>query len=355
MWGSLRATTQQLTKRGAAAKTLQQRFFAITTVNVPSMGDSISEGTLVQIVKGVGETVHADEVVAILETDKRLNSGSGTIVEHLAKLEENVEVGRALFSVDDSRAPEPGSKAAPSKAAATPAPAAPVVVAAAVPVAASSHRVPSIKFLGKRSLLPAQPSPLTKPAARQAPSPLAPVQPSGPNVLPFNHVKRAPLTPTEVDAINSGIAFLRRRHISLFQKTNLTSSCRLDAHHRRRAEDVVLRARAAADRPLAAIRNAALLAATVCLAVAASAVGLRAPLGLAATAASVADAFATAVGLALAAWHITGLRTAVGFAQSAMLAQTLTSLHRTARLAAMRTAPSKANLRTSIFIINDIL
>ncbi|KAF1329897.1 Dihydrolipoyllysine-residue succinyltransferase component of 2-oxoglutarate dehydrogenase, partial [Globisporangium splendens] len=216
MWGSLRATTQQLTKRGAAAKTLQQRFFAVTAVNVPSMGDSISEGTLVQIVKGVGETVHADEVVAILETDKVymrvsvdvMSPVAGTIVEHLAKLEENVEVGRALFSVDDSRAPEPGSKAAPSKAAATPAPAAPVVVAAAAPAAVSGHRVPSIKFLGKRSLLPAKPSPLTKPTARQAPSPLAPVQPSGPNVLPFNHVKRTPLTPAEVDAINSGIAFL---------------------------------------------------------------------------------------------------------------------------------------------------
>lgn len=43
---------------------------AITTVNVPSMGDSISEGTLVQIVKAAGEPVHADEVVAVLETDK---------------------------------------------------------------------------------------------------------------------------------------------------------------------------------------------------------------------------------------------------------------------------------------------
>uniref|UniRef100_K3W9T0 Lipoyl-binding domain-containing protein n=1 Tax=Globisporangium ultimum (strain ATCC 200006 / CBS 805.95 / DAOM BR144) TaxID=431595 RepID=K3W9T0_GLOUD len=211
MWGSLRATTQQLAARGAARKTLQQqRFFAITTVNVPSMGDSISEGTLVQIVKAAGETVHADEVVAILETDKVsvdvMSPVAGTIVEHLVKLEENVEVGRALFSVDDSRAPEPGSKAAPSQAAA--APAASVAVAAAAPATASGHRVPSIKFLGKRSLLPAKPSPLTKPAARHTPSPLAPVQPSGPNVLPFNHVKRAPLTPAEVNAINSGIAFL---------------------------------------------------------------------------------------------------------------------------------------------------
>lgn len=43
---------------------------AIQTVNVPSMGDSISEGTLVEIVKKAGDAVHADEVVLVLETDK---------------------------------------------------------------------------------------------------------------------------------------------------------------------------------------------------------------------------------------------------------------------------------------------
>lgn len=75
MWG-LRTTTQHLARRHAASNATRRAFhqsstrFAITTVNVPSMGDSISEGTLVQIVKAVGETVHADEVVAILETDK---------------------------------------------------------------------------------------------------------------------------------------------------------------------------------------------------------------------------------------------------------------------------------------------
>jgi hypothetical protein len=47
---------------------------AVHTVHVPSMGDSISEGTLVQVVKGPGDAVHADEVVAVLETDKVHNS-----------------------------------------------------------------------------------------------------------------------------------------------------------------------------------------------------------------------------------------------------------------------------------------
>lgn len=136
---------------------------------------------------------------------------AGTIVEHLAKLEENVEVGRALFTVDDSRAPAPRSGSPSSSAAAattapTPA-AAPTPIVA--PVATAGHRTPLIKFLGKRALLPTKAAPLlSQPAARTARTPQAPVQPSGPGVLPFTHVKRMPLTPAEVDAINSGVAFL---------------------------------------------------------------------------------------------------------------------------------------------------
>lgn len=46
-------------------------------VPVPSMGDSISEGTVVQWTKTAGESVEADDVVVILETDKvRLESYS---------------------------------------------------------------------------------------------------------------------------------------------------------------------------------------------------------------------------------------------------------------------------------------
>lgn len=37
---------------------------------VPSMGDSISEGTVVQWTKEAGESVEVDEVVVVLETDK---------------------------------------------------------------------------------------------------------------------------------------------------------------------------------------------------------------------------------------------------------------------------------------------
>lgn len=37
---------------------------------VPSMGDSITEGTLISIEKQVGDSVEQDEVIAVIETDK---------------------------------------------------------------------------------------------------------------------------------------------------------------------------------------------------------------------------------------------------------------------------------------------
>lgn len=39
-------------------------------VPVPSMGDSITEGTIVEWAKQPGDSVEVDEVVVVLETDK---------------------------------------------------------------------------------------------------------------------------------------------------------------------------------------------------------------------------------------------------------------------------------------------
>jgi len=117
---------------------------------------------------------------------------AGTVVEVLAQLEENVEVGKPLFTLDDALAPSGSSQPA-------------------VAAAPSGRRVPLIKFLGKRSLLPSQPSPLSKPLGLNLPpSPLraVPVKPSSADVLPFTSARRLPLSPAEVASINSGLAFL---------------------------------------------------------------------------------------------------------------------------------------------------
>lgn len=46
------------------------RTFASRVVAVPQMAESISEGTLKQFSKGIGDYVEADEEIATIETDK---------------------------------------------------------------------------------------------------------------------------------------------------------------------------------------------------------------------------------------------------------------------------------------------
>ncbi|OQR97234.1 dihydrolipoyllysine-residue succinyltransferase component of 2-oxoglutarate dehydrogenase complex [Achlya hypogyna] len=108
-------------------------------VNVPSMGDSISEGTVVSL-KNVGDYVHADEAVVVLETDKvsvDVNAPHGGLITSiLAKIDDVVNVGAPLFTLDKA-APAPIAKAtpaaAPAPAAAAPAAAAPTPAMKAAP------------------------------------------------------------------------------------------------------------------------------------------------------------------------------------------------------------------------------
>jgi hypothetical protein len=44
--------------------------FASSTVEVPQMGDSITEGSIAAVLKAPGDTVAVDEVIAQIETDK---------------------------------------------------------------------------------------------------------------------------------------------------------------------------------------------------------------------------------------------------------------------------------------------
>ena len=43
---------------------------ATQIIQVPKMGDSITEGTLIKTVKQPGEQVALDEIVCVIETDK---------------------------------------------------------------------------------------------------------------------------------------------------------------------------------------------------------------------------------------------------------------------------------------------
>ncbi|GAA5904471.1 dihydrolipoyl transsuccinylase [Sporobolomyces salmoneus] len=73
-------------------------------VKVPSMAESITEGTLKQWLKQKGDFVEADEEIATIETDKidvAVNAPkSGTITELLANEEDTVAVGQDLFKLE---------------------------------------------------------------------------------------------------------------------------------------------------------------------------------------------------------------------------------------------------------------
>ncbi|KAJ5652526.1 Biotin/lipoyl attachment [Penicillium longicatenatum] len=99
----------------------QIRTYADKVVQVPQMAESITEGTLKQFSKQIGDFVERDEEIATIETDKidvSVNAPeSGTIKEFLVSEEDTVTVGQDLVKLELGDAPTGGKKeAAPEKA-----------------------------------------------------------------------------------------------------------------------------------------------------------------------------------------------------------------------------------------------
>ncbi|KAH6721372.1 hypothetical protein DL95DRAFT_526481 [Leptodontidium sp. 2 PMI_412] len=92
----------------------QFRSYADKIVKVPEMAESISEGTLKQWSKQIGDFVEQDEEIATIETDKidvAVNAPeAGTIKEFLANEEDTVTVGQDLVRMELGEAPEGGDK-----------------------------------------------------------------------------------------------------------------------------------------------------------------------------------------------------------------------------------------------------
>jgi 2-oxoglutarate dehydrogenase E2 component (dihydrolipoamide succinyltransferase) len=90
-----------------------------TDVEVPALGESITEGTLAQWLKKPGEAVDADEPIASLETDKVSvevpSPVAGVLTEQLVKEGDTVAVGAVIARVDEKATAAAGA-AAPSPA-----------------------------------------------------------------------------------------------------------------------------------------------------------------------------------------------------------------------------------------------
>lgn len=92
----------------------QIRTYAQTIVKVPQMAESITEGTLKQWNKKVGDYVEQDEEIATIETDKidvAVNAPeAGVLKELLANEEDTVTVDQEIAKIEAGAAPEGGEK-----------------------------------------------------------------------------------------------------------------------------------------------------------------------------------------------------------------------------------------------------
>src|SRR6478735_9045337 len=94
-----------------------------TDVQVPTLGESITEGTLAQWLKKPGEAVAADEPIASLETDKVSvevpSPVAGVLTEQVVQEGDTVAVGAVIARIDqNASAGAPASTPTPAQAAA---------------------------------------------------------------------------------------------------------------------------------------------------------------------------------------------------------------------------------------------
>ena len=94
-----------------------------TDVKVPTLGESITEGTLAQWLKKPGDAVAADEPIASLETDKVTvevpSPTAGTLSETLVNEGDTVEVGAVIARIGEGGAAAVAPTAAKAAAATT--------------------------------------------------------------------------------------------------------------------------------------------------------------------------------------------------------------------------------------------
>ena len=114
-----------------------------TSVTMPALGESVTEGTVTTWLKQVGDTVELDEPIVEVSTDK-VDSAvpspvAGVLLEILVPEDETVEVGTAIARIGD--ASEASTPAAAPAAVAPVAPAAPAPAAPASAALASGTEV----------------------------------------------------------------------------------------------------------------------------------------------------------------------------------------------------------------------
>lgn len=92
-------------------------------IKVPTIGESISEVTLIKWMKKDGEYVERDEVIAELESEKatfEVNAEKAGILKTIGKEGDTLKIGDVVAKIDESAAKPEGKAAAETKPAAVP-------------------------------------------------------------------------------------------------------------------------------------------------------------------------------------------------------------------------------------------
>ncbi|MFC0628269.1 2-oxoglutarate dehydrogenase, E2 component, dihydrolipoamide succinyltransferase [Kribbella deserti] len=154
-----------------------------TSVSLPALGESVTEGTVTRWLKQVGDTVAVDEPLLEVSTDKvdtEIPSPvAGTLLEIKAAEDETVEVGAELAVIGDAgestggSSDAPAAESAPAEAAPAEAPAAESAPAEAAPAA----EAPAAQAAPEQQA-PAQEAQAESAPAQEAPAQEAPAAPA---------------------------------------------------------------------------------------------------------------------------------------------------------------------------------
>jgi len=160
------------------------------SVNLPALGESVTEGTVTRWLKNVGDRVEVDEPLLEVSTDKvdtEIPSPIAGIIEAILVAEdETVEVGTALVTIGDGAAPAEEAPAAPAAEEAAPAEA-----AAAAPAEAPAE--PAATPANDTPAEPVAEVPSTEAPAPEVAAPAAPAAPEPAPVDPAPAVAEAPV------------------------------------------------------------------------------------------------------------------------------------------------------------------
>ena len=88
----------------------------VIDVDVPEMGESVSEVTVLEWLKGEGDFVEKDEPICVLETDKAnvdLPSPASGTLQQVKQVDDTLNVGELLARIDESGKPSAAAEPAP--------------------------------------------------------------------------------------------------------------------------------------------------------------------------------------------------------------------------------------------------